>query len=359
MPFTIEQRSKIVKFYLETKSLVQTQREYRKHFGVKEAPSVTSIKKIVQKFEVHGTCHNRNKGNSGRRVSARTELNIDTVRESTVRSPKKSIRRRSSELGLTKSTVQRILKQDLNLYPYKLEIKQTLTDRDKEQRFQMCTWFNEMMENDEHWVGKIWFSDEAHFHLDGSVNRRNCRIWGTEPPNVVTTKSLHSRKCTAWCALSSDGIIGPYWFEDNAENAVTVKQENYRHVIKKFTACLRGRRFDLKKLWFQQDGATPHTAVETRKLLSEKFEDRLISLKASHIWAPHSPDLSPLDFFLWGYAKDNVYKNKPTSISELKQEITTFMRAISADTCKAVIQNFAVRVRECLLHHGDHIEHVI
>ena len=206
MPFTIEQRSKIVKFYLETKSLVQTQREYRKHFGVKEAPSVTSIKKIIQKFEVHGTCHNRNKGNSGRRVSARTELNIDTVRESTVRSPKK---------------------------------------------------------------------------------------------------------------------------------------------------------FDLKKLWFQQDGATPHTAVETRKLLSEKFEDRLISLKASHIWAPHSPDLSPLDFFLWGYAKDNVYKNKPTSISELKQEITTFMRAISADTCKAVIQNFAVRVRECLLRHGDHIEHVI
>ena len=73
MSFTIEQRSKIVKFYLETKSLVQTQREYRKHFGVKEAPSVTSIKKIVQKFEVHGTCHNRNKGNSGRRVSARTE----------------------------------------------------------------------------------------------------------------------------------------------------------------------------------------------------------------------------------------------------------------------------------------------
>ena len=140
---------------------------------------------------------------------------------------------------------------------------------------------------------------------------------------------------------------------------MTVNQENYCHVIKKFTACLRGRRFDLKKLWFQQDGATPHTAVETRKLLSEKFEDRLISLKASHIWAPHSPDLSPLDFFLWGYAKDNVYKNKPTSISELKQEITMFMRAISADTCKAVIQNFAVRVRECLLHHGNHIEHVI
>ena len=171
MPFTIEQRSKVVKFYLETKSLVQTQREYRKHFGAKQTPSPAAIKKIVQKFEVHGTCHNRNKGNSGRRVSARTKVKVETVRQSTVRSPRKSLRRRSSEVGLTKSTVQRTMKQDLNLYPYKLEIKQTLTDKDKEKRFQMSTWFNEMMENDEHWVGKIWFSDEAHFHLDGSVNR--------------------------------------------------------------------------------------------------------------------------------------------------------------------------------------------
>ena len=99
MPFTIEQRLKAVKFYLETKSLVLTQREYRKHFGVKQAPSPAAIKKIVQKFEVHGTCQKKNKGNSGRRVSARTEVKVETVRQSTVRSPRKSLRRRSSEVG--------------------------------------------------------------------------------------------------------------------------------------------------------------------------------------------------------------------------------------------------------------------
>ena len=59
MLFTIEQQSKIVKFYLETKSLVQTQTEYRKNFGVKQAPSSMAIKKIVQNLEMHGTCHNR------------------------------------------------------------------------------------------------------------------------------------------------------------------------------------------------------------------------------------------------------------------------------------------------------------
>ena len=42
-------------------------------------------------------------------------------------------------------------------------------------------------------------------------------------------------------------------------------------------------------------------------------------------------------------------QTKPLSISELQQEITTFMTTISADTSKAVIQNFAVKVTECLL----------
>ena len=194
MPFTIKQRSEIVKFYLETKLLVQTHMKYRKHFGVKQALSSTAIKKILQKFEMHGSRHNRNKENSRRRVTACTKMNIGTVRELTVRSPKKSLQRRSSKLGLAKSTVQRTIKHVLNLNPYKLEIKQSLADGDKAQRFQMCTWFNEMMETDEHWVSKIWFSDDAHFHLDSSLNSQPA-IFGAQNlqillrPNHPTAKS--------------------------------------------------------------------------------------------------------------------------------------------------------------------------
>ena len=95
-----------------------------------------------------------------------------------------------------------------------------------------------MMENDEDWVSKIWFSDKAPFHLDGSVNSQTCYAWGTEPQKLVTAKSLYSKKCTTLCALSSNGIMGPFWFEDGAENAVKVNQENCCHVIVKFTARL-------------------------------------------------------------------------------------------------------------------------
>ena len=45
-----------------------------------------------------------------------------------------------------------------------------------------------------------------------------------------------------------------------------VNQENYHHVIIKFTARLRRHRFELKKLWFQQDGVASQTTGKTRKL---------------------------------------------------------------------------------------------
>ena len=56
---------------------------------------------------------------------------------------------------------------------------------------------------------------------------------------------------------------------------------------------------DIMKQWFQQDGAPPHTGLALERL-RERFTSRNISWKTDVPWAPHSPDLSPLDFFLWG-----------------------------------------------------------
>ena len=53
------------------------------------------------------------------------------------------------------------------------------------------------------------------FHLDGPVNSHNNIYWGRETPKETNQKSLHSLKVTTWYALSSKGIIGPFWFQDN------------------------------------------------------------------------------------------------------------------------------------------------
>ncbi|GFX91981.1 acetyl-CoA carboxylase [Trichonephila clavipes] len=78
---------------------------------------------------------------------------------------------------------------------------------------------------------------------------------------------------------------------------------------------------DVQELWFQQDGATCHTARATIDLLKDTFGDRLISRFVPVNWPPRSCDLTPLDYFLWGYVKSLVYADKPQTLDHLEGNI--------------------------------------
>ncbi|GFV56101.1 hypothetical protein TNCV_935551 [Trichonephila clavipes] len=54
---------------------------------------------------------------------------------------------------------------------------------------------------------RILFSDEAHFWLNGYVNKQNCRIWSEVNPQVYVETPLHPEKLTVWCALWAGGIL--------------------------------------------------------------------------------------------------------------------------------------------------------
>ncbi|GFW31725.1 l-asparaginase 1 [Trichonephila clavipes] len=54
---------------------------------------------------------------------------------------------------------------------------------------------------------RILFSDEAHFWLNGYVNKQNCRIWSEADPQVYVETPLHPEKLTVWCALWAGGIL--------------------------------------------------------------------------------------------------------------------------------------------------------
>ncbi|GFT02396.1 uncharacterized protein TNCV_4625271 [Trichonephila clavipes] len=54
---------------------------------------------------------------------------------------------------------------------------------------------------------RILFSDEAHFWLNGYVNKQNCRIWSEANPQVYVETPLHPEKLTVWCALWAVGIL--------------------------------------------------------------------------------------------------------------------------------------------------------
>ena len=80
------------------------------------------------------------------------------------------------------------------------------------------------------WQKKI-FSDEFHFNLSGYVNKPNCRIWGTENPHTYTEKPMHPTWVTVWCGFWSRGIIGPFFFENEQGEAVTVNGDRNRAML--------------------------------------------------------------------------------------------------------------------------------
>ncbi|GFV61531.1 hypothetical protein TNCV_92351 [Trichonephila clavipes] len=75
---------------------------------------------------------------------------------------------------------------------------------------------------------RILFSDEAHFWLNGYVNKQNCRISSEANPQVYVETPLHPEKLTVWCALWAGGIIGPYFFKNDEGHNVTVNGDRYR-----------------------------------------------------------------------------------------------------------------------------------
>uniref|UniRef100_A0A3Q2XIB6 Uncharacterized protein n=1 Tax=Hippocampus comes TaxID=109280 RepID=A0A3Q2XIB6_HIPCM len=75
-------------------------------------------------------------------------------------------------------------------------------------------------------------------------------------------------------------------------------------------------------------GAPPHWGLHVRGFLNQKFPDRWIGRDGPIPWPPRSPDITPLDFFLWGYVKDIVYRKKLRDITDLKQRMTDAIATI-------------------------------
>ncbi|GFW30333.1 uncharacterized protein TNCV_3851041 [Trichonephila clavipes] len=122
------------------------------------------------------------------------------------------------------------------------------------------------------------------------------------------------------CALWVGGIIGLYFFKNDEGHNVTVNGDRYRAMITNFFIPELNNH-DLQELWFQQDGATCHTARATIDLLKDTFGDRLISRFGPVNWPPRSCDLTPLDYFLWCYVNALVYADKPQTLDHLEDNI--------------------------------------
>jgi hypothetical protein len=348
---SVQQKIEIVNFFHNSVSFTDSRRKFQKEYGkVKNFPDIKTIKNWHRKLMNIGSIHPYKPGpNTHENRPTRSKDNMEHVKEMFVENPKTSIRKASAQLNISKSTIHRML-HDLNLFPYKPHILQELNDEDLGARQVFARLMLHKFHLDPTLLNLIIFSDEANFYLNGHVNKQNSRWWSTFNPYFVINEPLHSEKTIVWCGIWDCGIIGPFFFDEtiNAERYVTMLQNQF---LPEVSTLPRYNR-----ILFQQDGAPPHYAKITRNFLDEHFNNRWIGRCGPIRWPPRSPDITPCDFFLWGYLKSQVYQEPVHSIDDLKDRISNACASISHEMISKTLTEFRKRLTILEKNGGDHIE---
>jgi hypothetical protein len=141
------------------------------------------------------------------------------------------MQRHSKLLNLLDRSVRRILYHDLHFHPYKLQIIQELTAAHKALRVRCCqqmvhTHARRPLEVPHH----EWRSSILPHHI---CKQTKLPISPTNPRHLHEWP-LHSPQIVVWCAISGQGIIGPYFFQGDDSISVTVNAERYNQMLKTF-----------------------------------------------------------------------------------------------------------------------------
>jgi transposase len=313
--------------------------------------SRSTVSKLVRKFQETGSVND--KPHTGRHPIG--EEVIEAVMAKVIVAPIKSVRQTSNELGVSRCSVHRVLKEN-KFHPYKSQTLQHLRENDFDRRLEMCNWFlNEITNNANFSKDSVMFSDEAIFHVNGQVNKQNKRFWSqTNPHFVLPTAQQGTPKVMVWCGLWRAHVLGPFFLDGN------VTGDTYLAMLGDQLIPSIDLLQEERPAWFQQDGAPPHFALQVRNWLDANFNNWIGRIGTVE-WAPRSPDLNPLDFFFWGTLKAQVYSEPIRDIDHLKERIIEGCLNINGDNelITRVHRNFVHRLELCIANEGQHIEHVI
>jgi hypothetical protein len=176
---------------------------------------------------------------------------------------------------------------------------------------------------------------------------------------VIIARNLHVTEqrhvnlpgITVWCGLTSEGILGPFLFDDTLTGAT------YLNLLQEaIMPDLRAQFGNDVQIYLQQDGAPPHYHRDARAFLDEHLTNRWIGRWGVVEFPPLSPDLTPMDFFLWGHIKDKVYSRKPRIIDDLKTTIVRECEAIPRAMLRVVVDSLVPRYQRCLAQQGHQFE---
>lgn len=269
--------------------------------------------------------------------------------------PTFSVRQVAQEVGTSRQSVLRILKK-YRFRSYKYNLHQHLYLADNNRRLEFCQWFTQKVREDRNFSKKIIFTDESRFTNNGMFNRNNLRYWAQENPRLIREGNFQERfGFNVWAGIIGNKIIGPVIFDEN------LTSERYLNLLRQhLEPFLEDMPLEeLRAVYYQHDGAPPHNGRDVMLYLNNGFQDKWIGVNGPVRWPPRSPDLTPVDNFLWGYIKTIVFRTVPETRQELEQKVINAFRTITEDMLHRVAEGTLRRINLCLENQGGHFEHLL
>lgn len=152
-------------------------------------------------------------------------------------------------------------------------------------------------------------------------------------------------------------MLGPHFLLPrlNGERYLQFLDQTLPDLIEDLPLALR------QQMWYQHDGAPAHCAANVRDWLNRRFPARWIG-RGGHIpWPARSPDLTPLDFFLWGHVKAIVYETPVNNVEELRERIVGAFERVrgTVGIFERVRQSMLQRCNLCVELGGHQFEHLL
>jgi hypothetical protein len=319
--------------------------ERRQHSGKVFARLARRLKETGRVQPISGT---------ERRRHVQNEENIINVVANVEADPHVSTREIARDLGISRCSVHRILRNH-KFHPYHLELHQALTEQDFDRRLDHCHWLLNTVRENPLFLSRILWTDEATFTSVGKVNLHNMHYWAQSNPHwMQEVNSQNYWSVNVWCGIIDGQIVGPLVFNENLNGErylVFLRQE--------LPVLLENVSLETRmNMWYQHDGCPAHFSRIVRDYLNQQFPNRWIGRGSSFPWPPRSPDLTCMDFYLWGRIKNIVYQTRPTTRDDMIERIRHAINNIPMAEIEAAVASTTKRSRLCVANDGKHFEHV-
>lgn len=281
----------------------------------------------------------------------------EVVLEEVQRNPSTSTRAMARTLNIPRTSIQDIL-HDEGYHAFHIRRVQALLPTDYQLRIDFCQTMLQKEQQDPGFFNKVLWSDESRFERTGIFNIHNYHTWAVENPHEMRASTFQHRfSVNLWSGILNGELIGPF------ELPSRLNGERYRHFLEhELPLLLEDVNIELRRtMVLQNDGAPCHYATQVRNYLNEAYPNRWIGRGGPISWPPRSPDLNPMDFFIWGYFKEIAYARESGSEQELRQKLTEAERVVKENRAafRRLKDNFLRRCRMCIAAGGGNFENLL